>query len=263
MMVMVQQVQYHPKLQHVLLCDDVDQTHQDHPHQELKRRHWWEERSERSMPVSMDRNFVPPIGALSLFRTRDNPWDTNLADHIWHHSLYAPHESAETMWGGQKRHDLQCLLLSSWKQVWLKILLQGSPWDIMSVLTCQQRPKVDMEPTDSAHCLFFQPWSGHKFHPQLILSSCGGKKKQKDTWQEIPTLNEILDWHSLQSADVHASPVSSDTPIANPVVFVPPRFARWSTWHEAASPPSLCWVGVLNTSFLLGTVLLHWVQLIL
>ena len=131
------------------------------------------------MPVSMDRNFVPPIGALSLFRTRDNPWDTNLADHIWHHSLYAPHESAETMWGGQKRHDLQCLLLSSWKQVWLKILLQGSPWDIMSVLTCQQRPKVDMEPTDSAHCLFFQPWSGHKFHPQLILSSCGGKKSKK------------------------------------------------------------------------------------
>ena len=69
MMVMVQQVQYHPKLQHVLLCDDVDQTHQDHPHQELKRRHWWEVRSERSMPVSMDRNFLPLVGALSLSGT--------------------------------------------------------------------------------------------------------------------------------------------------------------------------------------------------
>lgn len=61
----------------------------------------------------------------------------------------------------------------------------------MSVLTCEQRPKVDMEPTDSAHCLFFQPWEWPQASSPTYIVILRRRKKQEGTWQEIPTLNKI------------------------------------------------------------------------
>ena len=146
--------------------------------------------------------------------------------------MILPTLDANHIWGGpggpaETPADLRCLQL---------MLLQGSPWDVMSVLTCEQQKWIwnqqNQNRTSSliSHCLF-QSGVATNFIP-----------------------------NTLQSADVHAGPVSSDTPVANHVVFVPQRFARWSTWHGAAFPPSLRWVGVLSTRFLLGTVLLHWIQ---
>lgn len=177
MMVMVQQVQYHPKLQHVLLCDDVDQTHQDHPHQELKRRHWWEERSERSMPVSMDRNFAPLVGALSLFRTTLEiqilqifyQVEMQITLDIFHSmhpmNLQKPCEVGR---------NAMTFNVSGWRyffrvlhgilcQFWHVSNDQKWIWNQQTLLTVCS----------------FNPGSGHKLHPQLILSSCGGEKNKK------------------------------------------------------------------------------------
>lgn len=51
----------------------------------------------------------------------------------------------------------------------------------MSVLTCEQQPQVDMEPIDSAHCLFFQPWEWRQVSSPTYIVILRKEKKSKKT----------------------------------------------------------------------------------
>ena len=129
----------------------------------------------------------------------------------------------------------------------------------MSVLTCQQRPKVDMEPTDCAHCLFFQPWELPQVSSPTYIVILRRRKKQEDTWQEIPTLNKI--WIDTLSSPLMSMEVLSLLTLQLPIpLFSFRRALRGGQHGMKLLLHRACWVGALNTRFLLGTVLLQWVQ---
>ena len=147
--------------------------------------------------------------------------------------------------------------------------LSGQPWDTNLADFYQGEMQITLDIIHSMHELSdppssplltvcsFNPGSGRKFHPQLILSSCGGKK-QENTWQEIPTLNKI--WIDTVSSPLMSMQVLSLLTLQLPIPLFSFRRALRGGQHgmKLLLPPSLCWVGVLNTRFLLGTVLLHW-----